>query len=430
MLKRSSTKFARPSHHANDTATAFKNPWESATAPTWSELLTKRTIPLEWYKDALHSHEKARKLEVVEPDWGKSNRQKRGLENKRCIVGTWLGHAGAIAQLPLQGSTRSKDSKIEGEVEDSLWLLFDPIFSYRAGPTQYTGPARFNKSPCSVADLPACDAVFVSHNHYDHLDASSVQSLIRRFPETKFFVPLGNKSWALEMGVPEQNVYELDWWDKREFSPLDFGRAVKEATADEIILRISCVPAQHTSGRGALDKDATLWCGWVIEQLHCSKDEVSAPTSRRIGSIYHAGDTGYRKLATSDVVCPAFKEIGTKFGAFDLAFIPIWRGGTLGFFSNWGLKLSHKDLPAQNHASPSDAVAIHLDVKARHTIGVHFGTFVGSENECLEAITEFGEACDERGVRDLPGQSMPEDVSELGYAGTINIGASFSVELR
>lgn len=249
---------------------------------------------------------------------GKSNRRERGLENERCITGTWLGHASALVQFPLASA---KDTTEDDQ--SSIYLLFDPIFSNRAGPTQYTGPARFSKTPCEVGDLPDCDAVFISHNHYDHLDAASIQTLLRRFPKTKVFVPLGNKTWVLSMGVEERNVYELDWWGRREFSPLDFERTVEDISGEEVVVRITCTPAQHNSGRGALDKDTTLWCGWVIEQFINSKREASIPESKRIGSVYHAGDTGYRRTASSDVVCPAFKEIGAKFGGFDLSFVCI-----------------------------------------------------------------------------------------------------------
>jgi N-acyl-phosphatidylethanolamine-hydrolysing phospholipase D len=82
-------------------------------------------------------------------------------------LGTWLGHASAFVEMPLSraggaGSDREGDS---GQRETrTAKLLFDPIFSGRAGPTAYTGPARIRASPCEVEDLPGCDCVFISHN--------------------------------------------------------------------------------------------------------------------------------------------------------------------------------------------------------------------------------------------------------------------------
>lgn len=87
-------------------------------------------------------------MKVLTPDWGASDLKKRGLERERCIVGTTLGHAGVITEFPLEG-TKGKDERNE-----SFWVVYDPIFSSRAGPTQYTGPQRTKKSPCQVTDLP------------------------------------------------------------------------------------------------------------------------------------------------------------------------------------------------------------------------------------------------------------------------------------
>lgn len=406
---------ARPAHHANDSATAFKNPWPSADAPTWTEL-AQQPFPIGWAMPALHTHAKAREVRVVQPDWGQVQLEvlaaERGVERNQCVVGTWLGHAGTLVAMPL-----------EGQSEERLWMLFDPIFSARAGPTQWTGPRRLRDSPCQVADLPGCDVVFISHNHYDHLDLTSILTLLKRFPTARYFVPLGNKSWFIETGVPEEFVFELDWWDERTFRPEDFGYQPPQREVAETQVRFTCVPAQHTSGRAGMDWGSTLWCGWVVEQFVTSK--VEGQSASRKGAIYHAGDTGYRRSARSDIVCPAFKEIGKRLGSFDLSFIPIWRGGTLGFVSSLGLRLSHRDMPSTLHGSPADAVAIHRDVKSRNTVGIHFGTFVGAENESYEAVIEFAEACEEHGVR-----SLDDDVEgESGRAGTLDIGASLVVEI-
>jgi N-acyl-phosphatidylethanolamine-hydrolysing phospholipase D len=72
-----------------------------------------------------------------------------------------------------------------------------------------------------------------------------------------------------------------------------------------------------------LDQGTTLWCGWVIEQLLVLKDEAKTSKIGRKGAIYYAGDMGYRRTAKSSDVCPIFKEIGQKFGQFNMSFVPI-----------------------------------------------------------------------------------------------------------
>lgn len=137
----------RPSHHANDSGTAFRNPWPSAAPPTWAELLQTR-FPLSWYDDMAKKHPKTRDVKVVVPDWGTSKLKERGLTRGECIVGTWLGHAGAIAELPLEGTVGETGEK------KSFRVVYDPIFSSRAGPTRYTGPQRLRPTPCQVTELP------------------------------------------------------------------------------------------------------------------------------------------------------------------------------------------------------------------------------------------------------------------------------------
>jgi N-acyl-phosphatidylethanolamine-hydrolysing phospholipase D len=377
----------------------------------------------------------------MKPDWGTAELEEKGLQREKCVVGTWLGHAGVLVEMGIRGSGGGGGGGSPGgkEKKESLFMLFDPIFSERAGPTQWIGPGRMKASPCQVGDLPGCDAVFISHNHYDHLDLRTIEAVLQRFPWCRYFVPLGNKSWFVQVGVAAELVVELDWWAEQEFEAEDFGGRAEpgedddEEEVEETRLRITCVPAQHNSGRAGMDAGSTLWCGWAVERFVGPKkkgaeaDDQSTTTSRaaRKGAIYHAGDTGYRRSARSEIMCPAFEQIGRKLGPFDLSFIPIWRGGSLGFISYMGLRLFHNDLPATLHCSPTDAVAIHQDVMSRNTVGIHFGTFVGSENETYEAMIEFGEACDDRGVRSLDDRVE----GEQGRAGTLDIGGSLAVEV-
>ena len=506
------TTSTRPAHHANDASTAFKNPWPSADPPTLAELASQ-PFPLAWSTPlaTLRQHPKARPIALVEPDWGRAQLERERERNRNqdeddddddreCLVGTWLGHASALVSMPL-AHTRAT-ALVGGLIADPagahnrrLHLLFDPIFSTRAGPTQWTGPRRFLPAPCRVADLPGCDVVLVSHNHYDHLDLASVTEVARRFPMARWFVPLGNKRWLVaQAGVRAELVDELDWWGGRDFWVEDFGVEVtsggggggkgkdgkgigEEEDEVETRVRVTCVPAQHNSGRAAVDSGASLWCGWAVEQFvdvkkkkqkkkigkvagsdnhddsgeqqkidnnsnSNSKATTTAPTppqTTRRCAIYHAGDTGYRRSARSPVTCPVFRAIGTRLGPFDLSFVPIWRGGTLGFVSSVGLRLALDDVSATLHGSPADAVCVHRDVRSRHTVGVHFGTFVGSENETLEAVIEFGVACEEGGVAGLEGDGGRkgeeeekegeggEDGGWKGRAGVLDIGASLAV---
>lgn len=414
----------KPNHWANDEGTAFKNPWPSAAPSTWSETIRK-PLPLAQYSQSFTAQAKANERKIVKPDWGDSSLEKQGLSRSDSVViGTWLGHASSLLELPCfdAGADEGK-----GTHNNSVWLLFDPIFSQRAGPTQYTGPSRLFRPPCAVDDLPGCDAVFISHNHYDHLDLTTIETILKKFPKALFFVPLRNKQWMVESGVPADSVFELDWWDKLELVRNQMATGVrpwKQIKEDESppgsSLQITCVPAQHNSGRGVTDQGSTLWSGWVVERFL-----NSAGQKRRRSAVYHAGDTGYRRDTKSTEVCPAFKEIGTM-GPFDLAFIPIWRGGTLGFVSYLGLKLSLQDLSSTAHGTPADATCMHLDVKSRNTIAIHWGTFVGSETEAYEAMVDFKKACDKAGISALS-KGYP---SEQGSAGTLDYGGSLAVRIE
>lgn len=387
-----------PPHHADSNQTAFKNPWPSARRPTWKDL--SFTAPVSWYRPRTHSHPS---IKVVKPDWGVSDVRDGTLS--RQLVGTWLGHAAALVEFTLPAASKG---------HDNFYVLFDPIFSMRAGPNAYIGPGRFNQPPCKVQDLPGCHAVCISHNHYDHLDAGTVAQVLECFPSVRWFVPLGIKPWLLACGAKQENVEEMDWWQgwdgfKREHT--------NDSTSTSF--KITCVPAQHTSGRTGRDVDSTLWCGWVIESHATS----TSGTSRK-GAVYHAGDTGYRPSASSRDVCPVFKEIGTRFHGLDLSFVPIWRGGSLSSVSYVGLKLHHHQLPSWNHCSPDDAVKIHQDVKSATTVAVHFATFVGGQRESDEALDEFTAAVESAGLRDLDAEAGAE-----GRAGAINIGQSIVIPL-
>ncbi len=226
---------------------------------------------------------------------------------------TWIGHATVL--LRLAGRT----------------VLFDPIFSERASPVAFAGPRRVPPLPIDIPDLPQIDVVMISHNHYDHLDEDSVLRLAA-MPQgsPRFLVPLGLKKWFTERGITR--VDELDWW---------------QATA-EGPLAITLVPVQHWSRRTLIDTNATLWGGWVVEGEGLR--------------VIHAGDTGYSQ---------DFRDIGERFGGFDMAFLPIGA-----YAPRWFMQTMHIDVP--------EAVQVRADLRAARAIAIHWGTFESMSDEPLD----------------------------------------------
>ena len=218
-------------------------------------------------------------------------------------------------------------------------ILTDPHFTERASPFPLLGPRRVVPPALALDALPHIDVVLVSHNHYDHLDEGSVAALAAQpGGPPRFYVPLGLRSWFTARGLPVHA--ELDWWERRDDGPL----------------AIHFVPAQHWSSRTLFDRNASLWGGFVVE---------------RAGFRFiYTGDTGYSQ---------DFSDIGRRFGGFDLAAIPIGAYGPRWFM-------------ATHHVDPADAVRIHRDLRAKSSIGVHWGTFVLTDEPLDEPPAKLREA--------------------------------------
>ncbi|KAL0967203.1 hypothetical protein UPYG_G00249110 [Umbra pygmaea] len=232
---------------------------------------------------------------------------------------------------------------------DGVVFLTDPIFSQRASPFQFVGPKRYRGPPCTVGQLPKIDAVLISHSHYDHLDAGTVTQLNERFGgDLRWFVPLGLMDWMQKSGC--ENVIELDWWEENCVPGHD------EVT-------FVCTPAQHWCKRTPMDENKVLWGSW----------SVLGPCNR----FFFAGDTGY---------CPVFQEIGRRFGPFDLAAIPI------------GAYLP-RDVMRGQHVDPEEAVLIHKDVQAKHSVAIHWGTFALAHEYYLEPPLKLKEAMEKNGLK-------------------------------
>lgn len=237
---------------------------------------------------------------------------------------TWLGHSTFLVQ------------------HNGVAILTDPIFSDRASPTSFAGPQRYIPHAMDYRLLPAIDWVVISHNHYDHLDASSIALLIEKSEgqgtPIQFAVPQGLGEFMLDNDVKSENIHELDW----------------EQSTQKKTVNIQALPSQHWSARGLSDKRKTLWASWAI-----TINEYK---------IWFAGDTGYNDVQ--------FKQIGEQLESVDLALIPIGA-----YAPRWFMQYYH--------VNPEEAVKIHQEVNSKLSIGMHWGTFPLSAEAPLAPALEL-----------------------------------------
>ncbi|KAK4465860.1 beta-lactamase superfamily domain-containing protein [Cladorrhinum samala] len=368
-------------HHVKDkngNHVKFKNPHKSAGDPMWTPYEMVRKLLWATFAGNLKQPDvKDVHIPTTTPGFLAS----RTSASDSPLRATWLGHACYFVEFP-----------------SGLRVLFDPVFEDRCAPVQFAGPKRYTPTPCSLSDLPAVDAVVISHSHYDHLSHDSVREIARRNPEAHFFVGLGLEKWFRSSGIAK--VTEMDWWQDVDLTltrqsasaPDKDGDANADADADgpsEIAARISCLPCQHSSGRTGLDPDQTLWASWAVKSGN--------------KSVWFGGDTGYRKVpqptptnpspdyygAEYDELprCPQFKQIGERRGPFDLGLIPIGA-----YHPRW--------LFSWMHADPYDAVEIFKDTKCKKAMGIHWGTWVLTSEEVQEPPELLKKALKKSGIEE------------------------------
>lgn len=204
--------------------------------------------------------------------------------------------------------------------QNGLNILTDPIWSKRASPLQWIGPRRHRIPGVRFDDLPRIDIVLLSHNHYDHLDLTTLR-LLARPAACQFVAPIGLARWLESEGI--RPVRELDW-----------DESFAEAGAT-----IHCVPALHFSSRTPFDRNRTLWCGFIIEI--------------RGDLLYFAGDTAFGDH---------FAQIRAQFGAPRLALLPIGA-----YQPRWFM--------FSVHMSPEQAIRAHEILGPKTSIAIHHGTF-------------------------------------------------------
>ena len=228
---------------------------------------------------------------------------------------TWIGHASFLLQAP------------------GMNLLVDPNWAKWLKVIK-----RIRNPGLRIHDLPAIDAVLVTHAHFDHLDRRTLRRIAEDQP---IIVPFEVGNLVHDLGF--RSVHELHYWDTFQCGPA----------------RITLTPCHHWGARVLHDSHRGFG-GYIIEVGGCT--------------IYHCGDTAY---------FDGFKEIGDRF-AIDLALLPI----------------GAYDPPSgrEVHMNPEEAVEAFLQLRARHMVPMHYGTFRLSYEPPDEPPTRLLAAAKKHGI--------------------------------
>ncbi len=183
---------------------------------------------------------------------------------------TWFGHSSMLLEI------------------DGVRVLIDPVWDQRAAPVRWAGPKRFFAPTLPLAEMPAIDAVLISHDHYDHLGKSTIQRLakLQEFAQTQWVTSVGVGALLEGFGVAAGRITELDW--------------TQTASIAGGACTVTSLPARHFSGRSLFNRFETLWGSFVIQ----GKDH----------RVYYGADSGFWE---------GFAEIGAAYGPFDLTMLEI-----------------------------------------------------------------------------------------------------------
>ena len=198
-------------------------------------------------------------------------------------------------------------------------FLIDPVFSGTASPLSFMIKAFPGSNIYKPEDMPAIDYLILTHDHYDHLDFKTVRKL--RNKVNNIYCSLGVSSHLKYWGFDINKITEMDWWESKQL---------------EENISLTAAPARHFSGRG-IKRGQTLWSSFILR----TKDH----------NLYLGGDSGYDSH---------FKEIGDKYGPFDIAILEAGQYNTM-----WPLI----------HMMPEETAQAAVDLKAKSLLPVHWGKF-------------------------------------------------------
>ena len=306
----------KPYHHLPDGT--FRNP-EGSPVRSKDVKFSYR----QFYKEKKRIDLTVPKDHVVDKEIVLSDLKK--YENEDYIA--WIGHATYLIKL---GDTT---------------IITDPVFSNNAGPLIF-GPDRFTKPALNLNEIPKTDLLLLTHNHYDHLDIST----IRKFPfkDTKVLLPLKLGKYFSKHRFKDIN--EMDWYEEIQVN-------------DD--LKVTFLPAVHWSKRSLTDTNKTLWGNFLIEYKN--------------KKILFACDTGYGNI---------YKVIGDKYGPIDITMINI---GAYDFKPMFDKSIYH--------TTPEEALNVAQDLKSKKIIGMHWGTFVLSLEPIMEPPVRFKDNADKFGFK-------------------------------
>lgn len=221
-------------------------------------------------------------------------------------------------------------------------ILVDPVFSGNASPVSYFGKNYDGSNVYHAEDFPELDLVLITHDHYDHLDYKTILKLKEKTKH--FYTSLGVGAHLAYWGIDESKITEFDWWDEIPFDS-----------------NVTCIaaPARHFSGR-KFARGKTLWASYILK----------TPQFK----LYLGGDSGYDTH---------FKEIGEKYGPFDMAMLECGQYNT--YWPNI-------------HMQPEETAQAAHDLGARVLLPVHWSKFTLALHPWTEPITRLTQAARERHI--------------------------------
>ncbi len=236
----------------------------------------------------------------------------------------WMGHSSYFMQV------------------DGKTILVDPVLSGHASPFSFTTNSFAGSDIYTPDDFPAIDFLFISHDHWDHLDYKTILQLRPKI--NTIITGLGTAEHLERWGFPKNNIIEKNWY---EHAVLGDGFSV------------TVLPGRHFSGR-TFTRNKAVWVSFALQ----------TPTQK----IFLGGDSGYDTH---------FAETGNEHGPFDLAILEC------GQYNRYWKHI---------HMMPEETVQAAIDLKAKRLLPVHWGKFALSLHSWDEPVNRVSIAADKTGM--------------------------------